>query len=201
MSAEPALYDPLAADFPERLPEIYRTLRDHHPVYRHPGRGCYVLSRYDDVKWAAAEHIVMQDRVTGCPHRFEVSVEGKDIEADRFFFDVSPRGSGAEKFTCAGTAAELHARREARGEQNRQAELEVLAGGARPLGIEEVLEGLRQRGTRLGRATVRRHLTALVQAGAAVRSGSGTSTSYSVSPPSEPAAHLPPTERQDAGRR
>jgi len=52
---EPVLYDPLAADFPARLPEVYRALRDHHPVYRHPERGCYVLSRFDDVKWAAAD--------------------------------------------------------------------------------------------------------------------------------------------------
>lgn len=55
MIPERTLYDPLAADFPERLPEIYRALRDRHPLYRHPERGCYVLSRFDDVKWAAAD--------------------------------------------------------------------------------------------------------------------------------------------------
>jgi cytochrome P450 len=55
VSEPPALYDPLAADFPARLPEVYRALRDQHPVYRHPERGCFVLSRFDDVKWAAAD--------------------------------------------------------------------------------------------------------------------------------------------------
>lgn len=57
MSATPeaVLYDPLGAGFPARLPEVYRALRDQHPVYRHPERGCYVLSRFDDVKWAAAD--------------------------------------------------------------------------------------------------------------------------------------------------
>ena len=57
MSAAPELplYDPLRADFPARLPEVYRDLRDRHPVYRDPVRGCYVLSRFDDVKWAAAD--------------------------------------------------------------------------------------------------------------------------------------------------
>jgi hypothetical protein len=28
---------PLASDFARRLPEVYRALRDHHPVSRHPG--------------------------------------------------------------------------------------------------------------------------------------------------------------------
>jgi cytochrome P450 len=55
MSAPLPLYDPLQPDFPRRLPEIYRALRDRHPVYHHPERGCYVLSRYDDVRWAAAD--------------------------------------------------------------------------------------------------------------------------------------------------
>ena len=32
---------------------------------------------------------------------------GKDLEAARFFLDLRPRGSGEEKFVCAGTAAEL----------------------------------------------------------------------------------------------
>ena len=49
------VYDPLRADFPARLHEVYRELRDRHPVYRHPERGFYALSRFEDVKWAAAD--------------------------------------------------------------------------------------------------------------------------------------------------
>jgi cytochrome P450 len=49
------LYDPLAPDFPQRIHAVYRELRDEHPVYRHPQRGFYALSRFDDVKWAAAD--------------------------------------------------------------------------------------------------------------------------------------------------
>jgi len=50
---ETSLYDYEAAGFNERLYEIYRELRDAHPVYRDPERGTYVLSRYADVRTAA----------------------------------------------------------------------------------------------------------------------------------------------------
>jgi hypothetical protein len=152
------------------------------------------------VKWAAAEHIVMQDRVAGRPQRFEVSVEGKDFEADRFFLDVSARGSAVEKFVCAGSASELVAVRQRLGDDNRQAVLDVLQGGACPLAVEDVLAGLRRRGAALGRATVRRHLAALVGTGAALRTGSGKGTVYLARPQSERAAHQP-SERQDEGSR
>jgi hypothetical protein len=49
------VYDPLQPEFPQRLHAVYRELRDHHPVYRHPERGFYALSRFEDVKWAAAD--------------------------------------------------------------------------------------------------------------------------------------------------
>jgi hypothetical protein len=46
------VYDPLAPNFQENLVSIYRTLRDHFPVYRSP-EGWYGLSRFDDVLRAA----------------------------------------------------------------------------------------------------------------------------------------------------
>jgi cytochrome P450 len=52
---EPFVYDPLRADFPTRIHAIYRELRDLHPVYHHPERGFYALSRFEDVKWAATD--------------------------------------------------------------------------------------------------------------------------------------------------
>jgi DNA-binding transcriptional ArsR family regulator len=130
------------------------------------------------VKWAAAEHIVMQDIAAGHPRRFEVFVEGKDLEANRFFLDVSPRGSGEEKFVCSGTAAELAAARQELGDENRRAVLEVLQASADPLGPEEVLAGLRRGGRPLGGATIRRHLAALLRAGAVERAGHGNRTVY-----------------------
>jgi len=49
------LYDPFAPDFPARAFEIYRELRDHHPLYRMERTGRWVLSRYADVRNAAAD--------------------------------------------------------------------------------------------------------------------------------------------------
>ena len=147
------------------------------------------------VKWAAAEHIVMQDFVGNRASRVEVFVEGKDLETHRFFLDVSPRGSATEKFVCAGTAAELTAVRQTLGDDNRRAVLDILRASARPLGLEDVLEGLRRRGRLLGRATVRRHLAALARAGDAVRRGSGSRTVHAARR-EEPSAHTP-SERND----
>jgi Bifunctional DNA primase/polymerase, N-terminal/AAA domain/Primase C terminal 1 (PriCT-1) len=148
------------------------------------------------VKWATAEHIVMQDIAAGHPRRFEVFVEGKDLEAGRFFLDVSPRGSGEEKFVCPGTAAELAAARQELGDENRRAVLEVLQAAAGPLGPEEVLAGVRRGGRPLGRATIRRHLAALVRAGAAERAGHGPRTVYLARRGSERSAQGP-SERHD----
>jgi cytochrome P450 len=47
------VYDPLAPDFQKNLVAIYRTLRDHFPLYRSPQGGWYALSRFDDVIHAA----------------------------------------------------------------------------------------------------------------------------------------------------
>ena len=49
------LYDPFSPDFPDRAYEIYRELRDHHPLYRVERTGRWVLSRYADVRDAAAD--------------------------------------------------------------------------------------------------------------------------------------------------
>ncbi|WP_436778335.1 cytochrome P450 [Yinghuangia sp. YIM S09857] len=59
----PALYDPVAPDFQDRHGEIYRTLRDEHPVYREPRTGFYVLSRHEDV-WAASADWATYSSVT-----------------------------------------------------------------------------------------------------------------------------------------
>lgn len=48
-------YDPASPDFADRAYEIYRELRDSHPVYWSEARGCYAVSRYDDVRDLAAD--------------------------------------------------------------------------------------------------------------------------------------------------
>lgn len=47
------VYDPYAPGFGARAVDTYRRLRDEHPVYRHPTRGFYALSRFEDVRAAA----------------------------------------------------------------------------------------------------------------------------------------------------
>jgi cytochrome P450 len=47
------VYDPSRPDFAERAYEVYRELRDRHPVYRDPERGVFALSRFEDVRAAA----------------------------------------------------------------------------------------------------------------------------------------------------
>ena len=46
------VYDPTSADFQNNLHEVYRVLRDEHPVYRDPVTGSYSISRFEDV-WDA----------------------------------------------------------------------------------------------------------------------------------------------------
>ena len=46
-------YDPFTAEFQQRSHEIYRELRDQHPVYHNPERGFWAISRFEDV-WAAS---------------------------------------------------------------------------------------------------------------------------------------------------
>src|SRR5262245_55364880 len=45
-------YDPYGAEFQERAHEIYRVLRDEHPVYENRERGFFAISRFADV-WQA----------------------------------------------------------------------------------------------------------------------------------------------------
>jgi hypothetical protein len=47
------VYDPSLPAFHERAYEIYRTLRDEHPVYRNDAHGWWALSRFEDVQRAA----------------------------------------------------------------------------------------------------------------------------------------------------
>lgn len=54
-SAAPFVYDPARADFQDRAHEIYRTLRDRHPVYHNPEAGFWALSRFEDVRAAAGD--------------------------------------------------------------------------------------------------------------------------------------------------
>ena len=49
----PPLYDPSSSSFQDHLYEIYRTLRDEHPLYHNEEQGWWALSRFEDVLAAA----------------------------------------------------------------------------------------------------------------------------------------------------
>ncbi len=53
--SERFIYDPSRPDFQTHIYEIYRTLRDEHPVYQDPDTGVYALSRFGDVREAAGD--------------------------------------------------------------------------------------------------------------------------------------------------
>ena len=50
------VYDPYGSGFQERAHEIYRVLRDLHPVYENPERGFFAISRFADV-WQATQDV------------------------------------------------------------------------------------------------------------------------------------------------
>jgi hypothetical protein len=127
-------------------------------------------------KWAAAEHIVMLD-MTSDGRRLEVFVEGKDLDGARFLLDVSPRGSGREKFTFAGAVADLAEAQRAVGDANRQAIHQALAKAPDALALTEILASL-PAGVTLARDTVQKHLKALVTAGKARMTGEGRAARY-----------------------
>jgi cytochrome P450 len=57
MSSSPSFeYDPFTPEFQRRSHEVYRALRDEHPVYRHAERDFWALSRFEDVWDAHLDH-------------------------------------------------------------------------------------------------------------------------------------------------
>lgn len=59
------VYDPSTAQFQDQIWDVYRTLRDEHPVYFNPDKHEYVLSRFDDVwraasDWASFSNVVVE---------------------------------------------------------------------------------------------------------------------------------------------
>jgi hypothetical protein len=51
-TAPHVVYDPSTLEFQDEIWDVYRTMRDDHPVYRDPAAGFFALSRFEDV-WAA----------------------------------------------------------------------------------------------------------------------------------------------------
>jgi hypothetical protein len=128
-------------------------------------------------KWAAAEHIVMLD-LTSDGRRLEVFTESKDLDGTRFFLEISPRGSGREKFVYAGAVAEIADARRALGNLNRAAVLQVLQTTDSALSTPQIALRLKAAGIALGEDAVLGHTKALVNAKMVRQTGEGKARRY-----------------------
>lgn len=63
MAGTRVLYDPSTPEFQNELWDVYRTMRDHHPVYEDPEHQFFALTRFADVWEAAADHETFSSRV------------------------------------------------------------------------------------------------------------------------------------------
>lgn len=63
MSDTRLLYDPSTPEFQSEIWDVYRTMRDDHPVYQDPDGQFYALTRFADVWAAAADHETFSSRV------------------------------------------------------------------------------------------------------------------------------------------
>jgi cytochrome P450 len=63
MAETEVLYNPSTPEFQTDLYDIYRTMRDSHPVYHDPDQGFYALTRFADVWAAAADHETFSSKV------------------------------------------------------------------------------------------------------------------------------------------
>lgn len=63
MTETEVLYDTSTREFQIDIWDIYRTMRDEHPVYHDPDQGFYALTRFDDVWAAAADHETFSSKV------------------------------------------------------------------------------------------------------------------------------------------
>lgn len=63
MNEARVLYDPSTHEFQTGIWDIYRIMRDEHPVYHDPDQDFYALTRFDDVWAAAADHETFSSKV------------------------------------------------------------------------------------------------------------------------------------------
>jgi cytochrome P450 family 130 len=63
MTETSVLYHTSSPEFQTKLWDVYRTMRDEHPVYHDPHQGFYALTRFADVWAAAADHETFSSKV------------------------------------------------------------------------------------------------------------------------------------------
>lgn len=99
MAGTRALYDPSTPEFQNEIWDVYRTMRDQHPVYRDPEGQFYALSRFADVWAAAADHETFSSRVA----------EGNDLLPQLIFIDPPRHGALRKLVSRAFTARRVAA--------------------------------------------------------------------------------------------
>ncbi|MBB2993732.1 hypothetical protein FHR72_005243 [Mycolicibacterium iranicum] len=63
MTGSRLLYDPSVPEFQTQLWDVYRNMRDDHPVYQDPHGQFYALTRFSDVWAASADHATFSSQV------------------------------------------------------------------------------------------------------------------------------------------
>lgn len=163
--------DPMSPKDQAGLAEVVKQLQadidglivvvDHTRKNRPEGTALSAADIYGpNQKWAAAEHIIMI-AATEDDFKHEMFIEGKDGDTLRFFITRSPRGSGVEKYTYAGSTDSVRDRSISIGTSNRQAVYDVVAASPEPMSTTEVMGALALKGIKMEIATVRTHLSAL----------------------------------------
>ncbi|BBY18251.1 cytochrome P450 [Mycolicibacterium litorale] len=99
MSETRLLYNPFTPEFQNELWDVYRTMRDDHPVYQDPNGEFYALTRFADVWAAAADHETFSSRVA----------EANDLLPQLIFIDPPRHGALRKLVSRAFTARRVTA--------------------------------------------------------------------------------------------
>ncbi|KUI14751.1 hypothetical protein AU191_13545 [Mycolicibacterium acapulense] len=99
MAGAQFVYDPSTSKFQDEIWDVYRTMRDHYPVYRDPDGQFYALTRFADVWAAAADHQTFSSRVS----------EANDLLPQLIFIDPPRHGALRRLVSRAFTARRVAA--------------------------------------------------------------------------------------------
>ncbi|GAA2566134.1 cytochrome P450 [Mycolicibacterium diernhoferi] len=92
-------YDPSTPEFQTELWDVYRAMRDDHPVYQDPDGQFYALTRFDDVWAAAADHETFSSKVA----------EANELLPQLIFIDPPRHGALRKLVSRAFTARRVAA--------------------------------------------------------------------------------------------
>jgi len=116
-----------------------------------------------------ADTVILLERTGG---KLKLTATSKDLDAPvGFLLEVAPQGSTGEKFTYAGDLEELIGAQKQKGKENRERILQAIDG-------EWVTREDVEKMVSMGRSTVAKHLTKLLDDGFLEKKGSSKATYY-----------------------